>query len=423
MLGHNPVIWQSISEFLPTNEAVSLRLVTKANADYLRILSSSRPSKLVLPVMSHLTELDLSHCCTSIQLSSLTRLRKLNIVNNPSITDCNVPSLRELIASSSELNPQTLQGLKLLTLDIHCCNIRSLPCLPYLTYLDARVTIIGDKDIEASSNLRTLKVGWVKGVRKLPFANLTSLDISYVSGVTERSLAQLPNPRLLTELDLTGNAWVSNVSYLSNLRKLAIGNSGITQSGIEGLVEVRELSVADNQDIVDLTHMTKLTKLDISRSGVEQMGISGLCHVEELRAIDCTTIHDISAMSKLRIIHASGCGIDQQGIRGLTEVQQIHLRGNHTIFDLSHMTNLTIANISYTRVTQQGVEGLTKLVELYMSNTSLISDLSHCQNLTMLDASESSIGQETIDKLHNLGILYAYDNPNIVRSNAVVFRQ
>ena len=423
MLGHTPVIWQLISEFLPTKEAVTLRLVSKANADYLRISSSTRPSKLVIPVMSHLTELDLSHCCTPMELGLLPRLSKLNITNNLSITHCNIPSLRELIAASSDVNPSSLEGLNLLTLDIHCCDIGSLPPLPCLTYLDARVTDIGDKDIEASLHLQTLKVAWVKGVSKLPFANLTSLDISYVSGVTERSLAQLPNPQLLTELDVTGNAWVSNVSYLPNLRKLYIGNSGVTQSGIQGLVEVTELSVTDNQDIVDLTHMSKLTKLDISRSGVSQAGIAGLCQVEELRAIDCSTIHDISAMSKLRIIHASGCGIDQQGIRGLTEVQQIHLRGNHTIFDLSHMTNLTIANISYTRVTQQGVEGLTKLVELYMSNTSLISDLSHCQNLTMLDASESSIGQETIDKLHNLGILYAYDNPNIVRSNAVVFRQ
>jgi len=423
MLDHIPVIWQIISEFLPTKQALTLRLVTKANADYLRILSSTRPSKLVLPVMSHLTELDLSYCCNSIELGLLTRLSKLNITNNQSITHCDIPSLKELIAASSAIDPSSLKGLNLITLDIHCCNIGSLPCLPCLTYLDARNTNIKDKDIEGLSKLQTLKIALVRGVSKLPFANLTSLDISYASSVTEKSLTQLPNPHLLTELYMTGNSWISNISYLPKLRKLHIDNSGVTQSGIQGLVEVEELSVANNHAIVDLTHMCKLTKLDISRSGVSQAGIAGLCQIEELRANDCTNIHDISAMSKLRIVHACGSGIDQQGIAGLTEVEQIDLRGNSNIFDLSHMKNLTKADISYTNVTQQGIVGLTKLVELYTANTSSIWDLSHCPNLTVLDASESSIGQETIDKLHKLEILYAYDNPNITTSNADTFRQ
>jgi len=168
----------------------------------------------------------------------------------------------------------------------------------------------------------------------------------------------------LTELDIGPNTKITDINYLTQLKKLNIGDNdesfyshkkyGIEDKGIANL-NLTELNISNNRYIKNISHMTSLTKL-IAR---------GDCRIDKIPCNNLTeldisynpNIMNINHLTKLEVLHADAtifssypCDWTRVKLRGDSRISDasisglnlriLYANGNRKITNVNHMNKL-----------------------------------------------------------------------------------
>lgn len=205
------------------------------------------------------------------------------------------------------------------------------------------------------------------------------------SGITDEQLAKLP---------------------LMNLKSLELGDTKISDEGIQSLWPLK-----------------KLEDLDLSRTAVTSRGLKTLATLGSLQSInlDETAIDDagIAHLSKLPMLsglrlNKTAVGDDAlEHLRGATRLRQLGLHGTRVtdagMVFLQDMANLSSLNVGETRVGDAGIEAIERLPdiqELGLSETRITdasaASIARWKNLAMLDLSGTLISDVGVERLRGL---------------------
>jgi hypothetical protein len=166
-----------------------------------------------------------------------------------------------------------------------------------------------------------------KKFKLLRITDFHDIDTKYLTKMNDDILKQ---HKYITKLYASGNAHITDVNNLVNLKKLSASGFNNNDSGIHSLpicglsnkgihnINLEVLDASDNKGITKIKHMTNLTKLWINgECGVCQEEINNL-NPEELNANNNKNIIKISHMTNLRRLYASrDCGICEEEIKDL----------------------------------------------------------------------------------------------------------
>jgi Leucine-rich repeat (LRR) protein len=186
-----------------------------------------------------------------------------------------------------------------------------------LRSLDVSYTRIGDNEVASVSDLTSLERLGLAGTRITdagleeiaPLKDLSFLDLN-TTEITDRGLAVLQDKTQLEELNVCGCAGVGDdgmqhLNGMSNLRRLALGNTRVGDSGIARLSTLKELQFLDlaatkvtDAAAPDLAAFPKLDDLNLAQTSVTDHAM------EQLKA----------AMS-LRSLNVTGTQVTKEGIR------------------------------------------------------------------------------------------------------------
>ena len=243
-------------------------------------------------------------------------------------------------------------------------------------------------------NLSGLYLGDDDGISSLSTLTvLTELDLSRNYDISD--ISPLENMTGLTWLDLSVNEIedLSPLENLTGLTELDFSGNGIEDlSSLENLTGLTELDLSDNdiEDLSPLENMTGLTWLDVSGNEIEDLSslenLTGLTELDlsdnDIR--DVNPLKSLTALTRLDLFDNEIS--DVSSLENLTGLSELHLSGNH-ISDLSsleNLTGLTELDLSDNDIRDVNpLKSLTALTRLNLSN-SVIEDLSPLNNLTAL---------------------------------------
>jgi len=434
----NAHIVEHVTHFLSKNSVIedidlrnsSLQMENTINITNLRefnIRSSDiteDPAESIAHFLSQnckLEELDLG--CNKLQaagaikiaeMSNITNLRKLNIRSND-ITEDAAESISRFLS----------QNCKLEELDLGCNKLKAA----------------GAIEIVEISNITNLK--------KL---NIRGNDIT--ENAAESIAHFLSQNYKLEELDLgcnklqsAGAIKITEMSSITNLRKLNIRSNDITENAAESiahflsqnckLVELHlcriKLQAAGISKIAEMSNITNLRILNISSNyftddAAESIAcfLSQNCKLEELylfrnkfRATGAIKIVEMSNITNLKILNISSNYITDDAAESIAhflsqncKLEELDLSFNKLqatgaikIAEMSNITNLRKLNISDNDITDDAAESIAcflsqncKLKHLDLSNNELqaagaikIMELSNAENLNYFDISNNSI--------------------------------
>ena len=240
---------------------------------------------------------------------------------------------------------------------------------------------------------------------------LESLDLSD-QDLSDGDLLALKEMTGLKELNLEGNAAISDLTPLANLRsleKLELPSpSEITDlTPLSGLSGLRTLSICENQsnsqpvskveDYRPISSLTHLETLDLSVTNLKDLSfVSGLTELKSLLLFGSLSTKDLSALKNLTNletleIYAAGLG-NIEGIEGLTNLTYLRLSDETGIFILNDLSVLSaLTGLTYLRVDADcigsfhGIENMTELKEAYFyGSDASYMDLQPFKNLTKL---------------------------------------
>lgn len=219
----------------------------------------------------------------------------------------------------------------------------------------------------------------------------------------------------LTEVNVSGNESITDLSPLSELSDLRILNCSNTNvsdiNPIRNLNGIKELDIS-NTKITDISNLKYANIVQTFKAdGNKIKDISIVEYFKDLNylSLSNTEVYDISSLSgceNLKALNLSGTLVnDLTSMANLTHLHDINI-SNTYISDLSPLKgleNLNSLNIEGTQVTDlDGIADLKGLNEINFSNTK-VSDL------------------ETLNGLPKLTIIYC-DNSLVTRENADRFR-
>lgn len=370
----------------------------------INFVSSHRTFRNILSI-KHLTNCKNNDILNQSIFSNITSLD----ASNSTINDLrNVPNLKILFAPSrSSINDDSIRliyYLNVITLsDIITKNFDNINIIPIVNLITAPAKI--------QPYIISEKIDFSDTIIYYTTRDTNANDI-YLSS-KHKMLLKNNLVLNLTELHISGNSSITDVSFMTNLKVLdASGICGIKQEGMMAL-NLTELNVAGNSSITDVSFMTNLRVLNASHDcGIQQKGIMGL-NLTKLIIRNNEYIRDLSFMTNLKVLNASdNYNITQKGITGLNLIELI-INYNSYITDLSFMTNLKKLHcVSCKNIKQNSISKLN-LTELNTNNQN-INDISHMNNLKVLYARGRNCGidQDSISGL-NLICLYISFNKYI----------
>lgn len=266
---------------------------------------------------------------TQRNISSLTSLTELNIENNTQIFDIqHMTNLTKLNIKGTNINKESLAKLNLIELRISQCtqsyDISHMNKLKILHY--TRI----DNDTDNINNLTSKKLEGLdlkylnihdetmvydlSHMTNLKYLNIKCQNFNYdmqkYFSNYQDSISKISS---LVKLKLDNFPGYLNIQHMSNLKKIyARDNSTIDQICIDNLnMLITTLYACNNSKITNVSHLTNLTKLGVGNSncGIDQKGITGL-NLKYLNASDNQKIVSVLNMANLTYLDASyNCGI------------------------------------------------------------------------------------------------------------------
>lgn len=262
------------------------QLNTVKNTQTLTPINSSLKSAAGIGHYEKLTSLDCSWTSlTSLNVSGLLMLKKLNCSLSDRLTSLNVSGLTNLetldIPQCNKLTSLNVSGLtSLKTLDIsQCTKLTSLDVsgLTNLETLDCHSTGLTEIDVNKCTNLVTL-------------------DISQCTHLTELNVSELSK---LTSLDCSGCSSLSNLNYSEKntaLESFNCSNCNLTELDLSKMTRLNRLTCSKNQlSELDLRGLTMLANLDCSENNLHTLNLddqgmltSLSCNINCLSEVDIT---------------------------------------------------------------------------------------------------------------------------------------
>jgi eukaryotic-like serine/threonine-protein kinase len=404
-------------------------------------LESTRVTDAALDVLARMSSLgSVAIACPGItnagvaKLPSIKGLRSLHLTN-PSVTDAGLQHLR---ACKNLVDALALDGP---FSDAAIEHLKGLTSLSYLYLNNTTITAEGRKALktalpkcnipqspeeEASSvppvasdravaqwaladmgGAVTISVAGeerlVNNAGELPQGpfQVTALNLSRKTAVTDDSLKRLKDLKHLRELDLSetsiSDAGLEHLQGLDSLSRLDLGRTAITNEGLKyvsNLKNLRELYVSGVPRINDagleqIAHLTMLGSLDLTEASITDVGIvhlSRLNHLQVLR-VDSTGVTDaglksICSIKSLRELFMSGTKVNDAGLKHVRNLPMLEglAIGYSSITDagvahVKELKNLRLLSLcDNNKITDAAIEHLTGLRELrslYLGRTSI----------------------------------------------------
>jgi Leucine-rich repeat (LRR) protein len=249
--------------------------------------------------------LNLGPLCKGIRNLHLTTLEGSNIDCQAlvSLRSLTLSGCDTLCAMSSLLLPLSLQHL-----DLSFCT--NLKCLQGLNQLQ---------------NLRSLDLAFVHGFGRLPplSPSLRELGLSFSNIRDLAAVAALPN---LSRLDLSGCSELSD-TMLNNLQALL----RLTHLNLTGCVRLRNLS--------PLGGLPTLKNLNLSNCHIQDLEpLSTLGSLSRLELANCDKLANLHGIPNVRALNLNFCTTDGLGSLG-ESLRELHLAGSD-VFDLRAVIKL-----------------------------------------------------------------------------------
>ena len=242
---------------------------------------------------------------------------------------------------------------------------------------------VSDNDMQHFASLPNLRGGMIvasnvtdKGVANL--RSLKSMEMLYfirnqkVSGKSWGFLAEWDHLRNLgIEVGSFDDEGASNLSTLTNLEKLCLSKTRVTDVGLKGISSLTSLEVLELGDTeltdVGLRHLSKLINLrELDLEGTSVVG-PGLLH--------------LAALPKIELLNLSRSNITDEGLANLarlTNLKRLSLDGTPvTDAGLAHLSGLKSLErlwLDTTKVSDEGLlhlRQLTNLEHVFLSGTSV----------------------------------------------------
>jgi hypothetical protein len=175
-----------------------------------------------------------------------------------------------------------------------------------------------------------------KHFRSFKLTTFYNIEKRYRSRLTNDILKQYKD---IKQLDLRDNQLVTDLNYLTNLKKLNIKCNHVIHN--EGIKELNlEVLIARGSNITKFNHMTNLKKLDIGCCFEVKTDDINKLNLEILFIAHNHNITDVNFMISLKKLCASGdCGVNDNGIKNLN-LESLNVIHNTKIKNIDHMTKL-----------------------------------------------------------------------------------
>ncbi|WP_308550025.1 T9SS type A sorting domain-containing protein [uncultured Porphyromonas sp.] len=178
-----------------------------------------------------------------------------------------------------------------------------------------------------------------KTIEKLSVKNssITDLQAKNVTSLKEVNCAYSSLPTLdltgctaLTKLTGNANMKLNRVTLTgcTALEEVELGNSGVADLDIAGLVNLKSLNVARNPvKELNLKGMSKLTSLDCMQSEITTLDLSDCAALEDLTANSCKKLATVKLPSsdKLKYIYLQESQLEEIDLSGHTSLVQVYL--------------------------------------------------------------------------------------------------
>lgn len=339
--------------------------------------------------------------------------------------------------SSCRISQTSIQCLNLSELiiddNIHIINLNHMSHLRILSANHKKSfrppPVLKSESIEKLYALTALYINYNTNITNIStLTNLTILHIASNSSIIQTSLQNLN----LIELDCSFNQHITDLTHMSNLKKLIAKGygCGLKNTSIQKL-DLVELHISGNNNLYELTHLHNLKILDASDNiNISIVPIS----VTKLILRNNTNIINIMQLTKLTVLNivnnkniktipssvinlnAGGyiCAADQQTIQNINPYK-LKITTNSRITNLNHMTNLRklVAYGPECQLTNYSIKNIN-LRELYIDNNPFITNIRHMTNLITLSAGGRTCGiTDESFKGINPQIIKSIYNPNI----------
>ncbi|WP_020215158.1 DUF7619 domain-containing protein [Flavobacterium rivuli] len=212
------------------------------------------------------------------------------------------------------------------------------------------------------------------------FANLTSLIILGNSpSLTTVDITALSNLQEFF-LFMNDNIVSLNIAGLSNLIKLDLTYTAITELDFTGLTSLRELKISYcNITVIDATPLTALVKLNAASGNVigiiQSINLSGLTALKEFDVSDniALTTLTLSGNTSLEHIQCSYSSITALNTSGLTALKTIDCTSNQitTPLDFSDSPNIEDVQASINSIPSINIENKARLRGLVVDHNQL----------------------------------------------------
>lgn len=178
-----------------------------------------------------------------------------------------------------------------------------------------------------------------KTIEKLSVKNssITDLQAKNVTSLKEVNCAYSSLPTLdltgctaLTKLTGNANMKLNRVTLTgcTALEEVELGNSGVADLDIAGLVNLKSLNVARNPvKELNLKGMSKLTSLDCMQSEITTLDLSDCAALEDLTASSCTKLATVKLpkSDNLKYIYLQESQLEEIDLSGHTSLVQVYL--------------------------------------------------------------------------------------------------
>ena len=222
--------------------------------------------------------------------------------------------------------------------------------------------------------------------------NISDIDLSAYTSLQYLSLHNNPltqidlsNQIQLVDLDLQSTELNQlDLTFNTQLESLWLNSGSLTELNIGHLTELRDAFLWGQTGVIelDVTNLTKLTRLDIGNMGVASLNLTNLVNLQDL-GIAYTSINnlDFSALQSLSSLNVEG--VEQSFVpwSQVYHISDLAIGGaNYTSFDFSPFTSLARLQMS-----QSGISDLSSIAnpELILS-----LDLFNNYQLEQLNISE-----------------------------------